>query len=177
MASAKIVKADLAPLKAMVTKSRELASTHIKVGVLAKDTVRKGEPETNATLGMVHELGSKSHNIPVRSWLRTPLMMKLPDRIAEVGKGAFEAMAKGDILAPMDKLGTQAVAVIDEAFNTEGFGTWPQWSARYARSRELGFRKTHGKKTFIGPVAPGTILVRSAQLAKSVSFEVVGGSA
>ncbi len=86
-------------------------------------------------------------------------------------------MAKGEILKPMDALGTEAVAVIDEAFNTQGFGTWAQWSARYARTRERVFRRRRGLKNFIGPIAPGTILVRSAQLAKSVSYAVVGGSA
>ena len=44
-----------------------------RVGVLGNNNARQGG-ETNAAIGLDHEFGRPDKNLPMRSWLRVPLI-------------------------------------------------------------------------------------------------------
>jgi hypothetical protein len=104
-----------------------------------------GPPESNnATVGFNMEFGNASDGadrVPARSFLREPLINHLSDALTsggvawEQGAGKAPNAESGTAVIgnPADALGTlperigqTAEAVIKEAFNTSGFGQWPQ---------------------------------------------------
>lgn len=80
---------------------------------------------TNAEIGAIHELGL---GVPIRSFLRAPLVSHLKKYLEEAGafdKEALEEVAKSGKLIPfMQKIGLVAESVVQDAFNTGGFGEW-----------------------------------------------------
>lgn len=97
----------------------------VKVGILgAKAAREKGGPISNAEIAAIHEFGSPSKNIPPRSWLRMPLMTRLPEIFRRYGQRLINRMTVDNILDIYDELGARAMKVIDEAFSTSGFGSW-----------------------------------------------------
>jgi phage gpG-like protein len=99
-------------------KSYSAKMPDIKVGILGEMAARD-DKLNNAEIGMVHEFGSPSKNIPMRSFLRMPISEKLHGELENVkmGKGAgVREMAY--------VIGSTAVSVIHEAFATAGFGQW-----------------------------------------------------
>lgn len=116
----------------------------------------------NASLGAVHEFGSKKRNIPPRSFLRMPLE---DDFDAELEKSAAdkdfcELMVK-DPNAFLNRLGQKALKVVQNAFNNGGSSQtkWTALKPKYAKTKNVNM-----------------ILVETSQLRDSVSYEVVGGN-
>lgn len=163
---------------------KELAaakSKRVQVGVLGGKDARLGEGggyvPGNAEIGLVHEFGiiggqspfkmkgvSKqptkraSMNMPERSWLRMPLITRLPEAILEQGRAAWRrAILEKGVVYALRNLGVVAEGVIQDAFATGGFGTWAKLS-----------RRTIKKK------GSAAILIDSAQLRQSVTSRVVG---
>jgi hypothetical protein len=80
--------------------------------------------KTNAEIGAQHEFGDPANKVPMRSFLRMPLHSKI-DKVLEGAKEGLESrIAKGKWKEIFERLGISAVAVILEAFDTGGFGTW-----------------------------------------------------
>lgn len=100
----------------------------VKIGILGSTDARDdGEPLGNAGIGVVQEYGSITNNIPARSFLRMPLEMKKDQLNAVFEKTSVkEILLKGDIKGAFKKLGVEAEAIIDDAFKSGGFGTWPK---------------------------------------------------
>lgn len=105
-----------------------------KVSVTTKSGKHKaGEdksPITNAAIGALHEYGSLSRNIPRRSWLADPIDEKMPENKLYLEKAylmSLKQVISGSV-SGMDvffkKLGITAEKVIQEAFDTRGFGKW-----------------------------------------------------
>jgi len=101
---------------------------YVKIGVLGKDASREGEnfEVDNAAIGAVHEFGSFSGNIPKRSFLRMPLFMKTSEILESVRKHSQIALGTGNFRQVLVNLGIACENVIDKAFETSGFGTWPK---------------------------------------------------
>jgi hypothetical protein len=131
------------------------------------------EAINNPTLGLIHEFGSKEvtapgpdgstrvvhHAIPARSFLRVPLMTRLQSRVDEIGRGLWRAIIlKRGLMAALATLGTVATNLVDAAFGSGGFGQWAPNTAATIRRK--------------GSSAP---LIDSAQLRKSVTYQVVRG--
>lgn len=104
-----------------------------KVGVLSETNTRSpGEDGgtdagTNVEIGAAHEFGSQSQGVPMRSFLRMPLNQR-SKQIAESALGgdmASELIEAGGLDLAAERLGIAAEAVVQEAFETRGFGTWP----------------------------------------------------
>ena len=96
----------------------------VKVGILGDKNARPTGAETNASIGLVHEMGSFKRHIPQRSFLRMPLFEKSAEIIKEASIGADKLLAEGNKLKLMERLGAACVGQIDEAFATKGFGEW-----------------------------------------------------
>jgi hypothetical protein len=99
----------------------------VKVGVLGDKNYRPEGEATNSMIGMVHEFGSVKRQIPIRSWLRMPLYRYLNKRIEEDSKlkSRFEDITtESAMLGVLARIGFIAEDIIQEAFETCGFGTW-----------------------------------------------------
>ena len=80
--------------------------------------------KTNAEIGFLHEFGSESGTIPMRSFLRMPLAIKSKEILADAFKGAAELLAKGQIKQILARLGVACEKQIQLAFASSGFGQW-----------------------------------------------------
>lgn len=129
-----------------------------KVGIVGSPKARVSlEPSsmTNAEIGMLNEFGHD--HAPPRSWLRMPLEFKRRDIIKFLQSDAVKKLIlDGKVREVFLKLGLVAEAIIQDGFETSGFGKWI-------------------------PNAPLTIalkgsakpLIDTAQLRRSVTSEVV----
>ena len=99
------------------------------VGVL-QGSDNRDDGESNATIGLQHEVGSFSKGSPQRSWLRMPLNRNADDITAAANKAIANNIdnPQGQTKVAAT-LGVAAEAAIQEAFDTKGFGQWPENSA------------------------------------------------
>lgn len=100
-----------------------------KVGILGDDANRTDDETgvTNAEIGLVHEMGSKTQNIPRRSFLEDPLIIKKDEINKTAGKLIAENLTKPNGMNKIFKqIGIKAEAIIQEAFASGGFGTWAE---------------------------------------------------
>lgn len=171
-----------------------------KVGIIGKHNARDNYNSStidNPTLGLIHEKGSAKAHIPQRSFLLMPLMMKLPTRLKEIGKAMFSNITTEKKLKnSFNALGVESEKIIQQGFETGGFGQWAPWSKtllpsaffnkkgrnniketrmEYSRGRELEYRSSKRKMRAIGPQQL-SLLIRSGQLRKSISSKVMGVS-
>ncbi len=168
---------DDSQLTALGAALRLFSKARVRVGVLAGEKTTRHDIEkenqdkiNNPTLGAAHEFGVKSRNLPARSFLRMPLMLFLPRQVDNIGRDVWRLLVvqKGPLLA-LKQLGVLAENVVQQAFETGGFGQWPKWSPRYARWRS---RYERARSRLIGPLRPGSLLILSAQLRRSITSRV-----
>jgi hypothetical protein len=99
----------------------------VQVGILGDKTNRDGEL-TNAQVGFYHEVGAG--NNPIRSFLRMPIANEFPSRLDESGafdEDALKKVVKQKSATPwLKKIALVAENTVREAFETQGFGEWPQ---------------------------------------------------
>jgi len=125
-----------------------------RVGVLADHNARKDGEETNASIGVKHELGLDG--LPIRSFLRMPLNLKMAKNLEK--SGAFDELALKKVIKDgnfdnyVEKIGVVGVATVLEAFQTGGFGQW--------KPSNMDFKET--KQT----------LVETEQLERSITSDV-----
>lgn len=104
-----------------------------RIGVLgdksARDASKGGKLNpTNAEIGAAHEFGTEK--LPQRSFLRVPISEHLEKKMEEAG--AFDAdvlsdAIKSKTLVPyMKKIAVLGESIVQEAFDTGGFGKWPE---------------------------------------------------
>lgn len=125
-----------------------------KVGILGQGNVRTGKTNSNATIGAAHEFGTST--LPQRSFLRVPIAEKLPGALE--GSNAFDkdtlnrVMQEGSFKSWVEKVAILAVSIVQQAFDTGGFGKW--------KPSQMEAKKV--KQT----------LVETGQLRDSISYEV-----
>lgn len=128
----------------------------VKVGVLRGHTKRfdKKDGETNAEIGAKHEYGLDG--MPVRSFLRMPITLKLQKALRDSGAFTEEALAEviraGSLSLYMEKIGAVAEDVVAGAFATGGYGQWKPSNMKYKENLQT--------------------LVETHQLRDSISSEV-----
>jgi hypothetical protein len=164
---------------------RELAlapSKRVHVGVLGGNDARNGDESKgyipgNAEIGLAHEYGvvagaspyvakgvskrptkAPGMNLPERSFLRMPLITRLPEAILKEGRQAWRnaILTKGVVYA-LRNLGALAESVVQDAFATGGFGTWVKLKASTIRRKKSS-----------------AILIDKAELRQSITSRVVG---
>lgn len=143
----KFVKYDFKELESFAKELKK--RRFVKLGVFGKNNTKHSDTkQTNAQIGFIHEFGSPMRNIPVRSFLRFPIQKKFK----EIRKMIASKFSKVDFGTLYDLLAIKGEAVIQEAFDTQGFGQW-------AKPK---YRK-------------GSPLIDTGELRQSISSEVVSG--
>lgn len=105
--------------------------------LMRKKTVKKGEeakaasPSTNAEILAAHEYGAPSRGLPQRSVLRVPISEHLARYLENSGAFDEKAITKvieaGNLVPYLTLFGIQAEVVVQDAFDSRGFGRWAPW--------------------------------------------------
>lgn len=116
---------------------------------------------TNAQIGIMHEYGVKGKTgsgwqVPPRSFLWMPLSMHLMAAVNDKASVINKNLNAADVFKCYELLGIIAENVVQEAFKTGGFGTWPKLApATIARK------------------GSDKILIDTSQLRRSITSRVV----
>lgn len=114
----------------MLNKFAEsISKKHIvKVGILGNKDNRKEAGLSNATVGLAHEFGTftgKKEKIPKRSFLRMPLTTKSQSILKYLDNNkTLKLVGEGNFRQVFKNLGIACEKVIQEAFETSGWGSW-----------------------------------------------------
>jgi hypothetical protein len=138
-------------------------TTRYKVITTRAGAHKAGKEEagmTNAEIGAVHEFGSLSRHIKRRSFLEMPLVMHA-EGLVGIKESLWKVFQQGsqtkqELKKAYVALGMLAENIVQTAFNTRGFGTWP-------KNADSTIARKHSD-------AP---LVDSHQLARSITSDVV----
>ena len=154
MAATSNIKIDLSGLRQLdkFLASQKQALLGIFQGKDARD-----DKNSNVAIGAKHEFGSFSENIPQRSWLRMPVKVKAKDIAGNVAiaiKNNLTNPKGADIVAK--SIGAASLGVIQEAFDTKGFGQW----------------KPNSQATVIAKGGKNTPLIDKAEFRQAVTFSV-----
>ena len=126
------------------------------LGIFQSEDARD-DKESNVAIAAKHEFGSFSENIPQRSWLRMPVKVKANDIAGNAAIAIKNNLTnpKGtDIVAK--SIGAAGLGVIQEAFDTKGFGQW----------------KPNAPATVIAKGGKNTPLIDKAELRQAITFSV-----
>ena len=119
------VVADLSELEALV---KELGGQWVaRVGILGSNAMEQHEDTdlTNSQLGVIHEFGSLSRNIPARSFLRMPVELKQKEIVQSMASYRTKsALENGNIKRVYKDLGLYAEGFVKQAFSSGGYGQW-----------------------------------------------------
>lgn len=129
----------------------------VRVGIIGESAMRP-DRLNNATVGAFHEFGTSK--MPMRSFLRMPLATKMDEYIQNVknifGTKVINAVYEERSMEPLLKrVGIVAERVVEDAFATEGFGSWAPlspWTVEHKKNMQ--------------------ILTETGQLRKSITSEV-----
>lgn len=155
----------------------------VRVGILGSKAEAQHDNKsglTNVEIGTFHELGTE--NMPQRSFLMMPLQEKLSAEIPKMKKYIFKQFFIKK--APKQfymALGSKALDIIENAFDTEGFGQWKLLtkSSRDALSRKAGAGNWRTAKSItrfrkgLFAQLDHQILTDTGKLRRSISFKVI----
>ena len=162
---------NVAGLNNLTTVLDQAGNAYLKVGVLGdyagrtpdqSGTGRQSGTKTNPEIGFDHEFGNVSRHLPELSFLRMPIMLKLPDALQEIGtpeRWTANIMHLG-IIGILDLIGNKCIQIIAAAFASGGFGNWQQLSIRTIMEK-----------------GSDEILIHTGQLQRSVTYAVVARGA
>ena len=127
----------------------------VKIGIFSEHDARP-DGKSNVSIGIDHEFGNPQEKLPMRSFLKMPLITK-SDELAKAAKTGFkQALNEGNIEPAFVAIGKEGEKIIGEAFSSGGFGNWQELS-----------QVTIDKK------GNSTILVDEGYLKDSISSRVV----
>lgn len=185
MAKKSSVRFEARQLQVLATSLKKLddGGFRVQVGIFGEKTTRPKDAKpglTNAEVGFVHEMGSHTRGIPRRSFLLdtfTHQGAKLTAALKPVVDSLFK---KGKIDEYLKDVGIACTNLVGEAFDTGGFGAWPQ-DAYATIMRKLGKTKMSTAKRRVealkaavgGHLGINQILVDTAQLKQAISARVV----
>lgn len=141
----------------------------LRVGIMgSKASAQHGQDNiTNVEIGTFHEFGTSK--MPQRSFLFKPLQEKLQftdPEMAQLRKAVFKQFfLKNTPLKFFQDLGAKALEVVEDAFNTNGFGEWKPLTVR----TENQFSKTRKRKIKKNGYQ---ILTDTGKLRRSITFKV-----
>lgn len=161
------VTSNLTGLQTLRRQLGELEAGRVQVGLFGETSGRSAEPgriNSNPQLGAIHEFGlsytvvknKASIQIPERSWLRMPLILHLGKLISARGTDWLWLLRNRGARRVLAFLGLVAEDVIQEGFNTGGWGSWAPLA-----------------ETTIQRKGSARILIEIAQMRKAVASRVV----
>ena len=162
MASFKFnLKMDTKKLDGMIKDTKKVNAAFVKVGILSGKSGRGSEGSnqglSNVDIGVKHEFGSITEEIPIRSFIKMPLTEKRKNLEKGISKEAItKPLLNGDVKKSLGLIGVLAENIIQAAFESGGFGKWQSLSPF-----------TIAKK------GSSAILIETAQLRKSISSKVM----
>lgn len=96
-----------------------------KIGIFADKNARSDGGLTNAEIGARHEFGVISEGLPRRSFLKDPIELKRKELLKTADKIIRSNIDKPDGAEKIFELiGIAGEAIVQEAFESGGFGTW-----------------------------------------------------
>jgi hypothetical protein len=118
------ISGDFSKLEALIADLKE--KHYVDIGVFGTAVTPEGMPV--AEYGAYNEFGSitRPDHPPKRSFIRMPLQNHNGKIVEYVGKHAKEHLEAGDVKAIFEDIGIGGESVIQEAFDTRGFGTWKE---------------------------------------------------
>jgi hypothetical protein len=138
----------------------------VRVGILGSSKTKNRDVSTNATIGLTHEMGFPEKNIPQRSFLQMPIHTHFYEAARKNSrlKSLYEkSSCAGDLYEVLKLAGILAEGVIDDAFATAGFGTWPMTTREALHILNNPESEKHPSP-----------LIDTGELRKSITSEVVG---
>lgn len=124
-----------------------------RVGILGNSNTRSNAGETNAAIGVKHELGL---GLPVRSFLRMPIETEFQNQAKSQNlitqKTLEDVLRTGTLLPILQKMAVIGERCVLLAFDSGGFGRW--------KPSDMRRKKVH------------QTLVESQQLRNSITSEV-----
>jgi len=119
-----VISGDFSGLEKLIAGLKE--KHFVDIGVFGSAVTPEGQ--SVAEYGAYNEFGSitKPDHPPKRSFIRMPLTKRQAKIEAYVKKNMQEHIEKGNIKAIFEDIGIAGESVIQEAFDTRGFGTWKE---------------------------------------------------
>ena len=157
-------------LKQLQRKLEELDKRHVKVGLLSSTAQRVPTKSDriahNPSLGAIHEFGltfsmpgtGQVITIPQRSFIRMPLTQHLGDTVNQNDTNWIELLMGRGPYRVLERLGTLGRNTIQTAFDTKGWGQWPDLS-------KFTIWKKKRNKT--------RVLIETQQLRQAITSQVV----
>lgn len=130
-----------------------------RVGILESkgSESHAGGDLSNAEIGLVHEFGSETNNVPPRSFLRSVIKIKEKDLLQVFKTSTMRsAVEKMDFNMVFSILGIKAEGIVKQGFSSSGFGTWPQL-----------------KPATVAAKGSSRPLIDTGQLRRSISSDVI----
>ena len=118
------VSGDFSKIEALIADLKE--KHFVDIGVFESGVTPGGQ--SIAEYGAYNEFGSitRPDHPPKRSFIRMPLSEHGDKIVNYVEKHAREHLEASDVKAIFEDIGIGGESVIQEAFDTRGFGTWPE---------------------------------------------------
>jgi len=130
-----------------------------KLGIFADKNARGDGALTNAEIGARHEFGVISEGLPRRSFLKDPIEIKRKELLATANKVIKANINKeGGAEKIFELIGIAGEAIVQEAFESGGFGTWQPLA-----------------QSTIDAKGSEQILIETSQLRKSIISKVEKG--
>lgn len=148
----------------------------VRVGIIGQKAKAEHEGNlTNAELGTFHEQPNNDGNkMPKRSFLEMPLKEKLKYGEKEkrnIKKQAFKTIfLKKKPQLFFASLGSACLEIINDAFATNGFGSWQSWSEQYKKHRLKQVKSKKKREIFF---SEHNILTATGKLRNSITFKVM----
>ena len=143
-------------LQAFKRKLKGAEVARVQVGIFSDHDARRETVLTNAEIGAKHEAGVIEEGIPRRSFLEVPARTELPKVVEGESATLIKAFIEDGAKAMLERVGFLGEAVVQDAFNTGGFGEWPP-NTDYTLARKQGDKP----------------LIDTKQLRESISSRVV----
>jgi hypothetical protein len=110
-----------------------------KVGILGRTDAREGDG-SNASIGYKHEFGDPVANLPVRSFLREPIIQQMQAYLKK--SQAFDKNVLKKVVTThsveewIKKIAFTAEQIVFDAFNSTGFGKWKPSNMAYKTNKQ-----------------------------------------
>ncbi len=141
------------------------SSYSVNVGIIGSKASKEHNQDkiTNAEIGAIHEFGSISRGIPVRSFLRIPIQLHFPAWLKKNSNLFVKFLLQGRYLQWLETMGLAAEEIVQKAFDTSGFGMWKPLKTSTLKSRKKS--KVEGESALP--------LIDTGELRRSITSEVV----